>query len=70
MIPPELLRTHGVALARVEQNPGEYIMVFPKAYSCSISTGYTVSESVYFATDSWLKDVDKVFQVSVVLDGV
>ncbi|XP_026750244.1 uncharacterized protein LOC113510896 isoform X2 [Galleria mellonella] len=61
MIPPELLREHNVTLSRVEQSPGEYVIVFPKAYSCSISTGYTQSESVYFATDAWLAGVDRVF---------
>ncbi|KAM3968494.1 jumonji, AT rich interactive domain 2 [Aphomia sociella] len=62
MIPPHLLREHNVTLSRVEQAPGEYVIVFPKAYSCSISTGYTQSESVYFATNTWLNGVDQVFQ--------
>ncbi|XP_013199475.2 protein Jumonji [Amyelois transitella] len=61
MIPPHFLLLSQVSLTRVEQNPGEYIIVFPKAYSSSISTGYTQSESVYFATNSWLKTVDHVF---------
>ncbi|KAJ0183989.1 hypothetical protein K1T71_000412 [Dendrolimus kikuchii] len=61
MIPPNLLLKHNVSLSRVEQHPGEFIIVFPKAYSCSISTGYTVSESVYFATASWLDDVHQLF---------
>ncbi|CAG5003158.1 unnamed protein product [Parnassius apollo] len=61
MIPPNLLLEHNVSLSRVEQKPGEFIVVFPKAYSCSISTGYTVSESVYFANNSWLKSVHQVF---------
>ncbi|KAJ2954111.1 hypothetical protein O0L34_g2333 [Tuta absoluta] len=62
MIPPNLLREHKVTLSRVVQNPGEFIIVFPKSYTCSISTGFTVSESVYFATTSWLKTVHQVFQ--------
>lgn len=64
MIPPHLLAERGVPLTRVVQRPGEFIVVMPKAYSSSISTGYTQSESVYFATRSWLEDVDAVFQVS------
>ncbi|XP_028035905.1 uncharacterized protein LOC114247211 isoform X1 [Bombyx mandarina] len=62
MIPPSLLREHNVSLSRVVQNPGEFIIVFPKAYSCSIATGFTISESVYFATNSWLETVHHVFQ--------
>ncbi|CAH2103712.1 unnamed protein product [Euphydryas editha] len=62
MIPPTLLLERNVSMSRVVQNPGEYIIVFPKAYSCSICTGYTVSESVYFATNSWIKSVNYVFQ--------
>ncbi|XP_045541789.1 protein Jumonji-like [Papilio machaon] len=49
-------------MSRVVQEPGQFIVVFPKAYSCSIATGYTESESVYFATNSWLETIDQVFQ--------
>ncbi|XP_075990679.1 jumonji, AT rich interactive domain 2 isoform X2 [Anticarsia gemmatalis] len=62
MIPPSLLRAEGVTVYRLEQNPGEFVIVMPGAYSCSISTGYTVSESVYFATSRWLDEVNKVFK--------
>lgn len=65
MIPPARLLEHNVSLSRVEQRPGEFIIVFPKAYSCSISTGYTISESVYFAAASWLNDVCQLFKVSL-----
>ncbi|XP_026331932.1 protein Jumonji isoform X3 [Hyposmocoma kahamanoa] len=62
MIPPKLLLEHNVSLSHVVQNPGEYIVVFPQAYSCSICTTLVVSESVYFATYEWLKSVNQVFQ--------
>ncbi|CAH0716320.1 unnamed protein product, partial [Brenthis ino] len=62
MIPPNLLLEHAVSLSRVVQNPGEFIIVFPKSYSSSICTGYTVSESVYFATNSWVHSINQVFQ--------
>lgn len=64
MIPPQILREHNVSLARTVQNPGEFVIVFPKAYSCSISTGYTESESVYFAPRSWVQYLAQVIQVS------
>ncbi|XP_026741861.1 microtubule-associated protein futsch [Trichoplusia ni] len=62
MIPPQILREHNVSLARTVQNPGEFVIVFPKAYSCSISTGYTESESVYFAPRSWVQYLAQVIQ--------
>lgn len=62
MIPPKILLESKVSLARIEQNPGEFVIVFPKAYSCSISTGFGISESVYFATNSWLNSVRQVYQ--------
>ncbi|XP_017491286.1 PREDICTED: microtubule-associated protein futsch, partial [Rhagoletis zephyria] len=54
MVPPHMLTDRGVSLCRIEQKPGEFIVVFPRAYTSSLATGYVVSESVYFATTSWL----------------
>ncbi|XP_055909503.1 protein piccolo [Eupeodes corollae] len=55
MVPPHMLTDRGVSLCRIEQKPGEYVVIFPRAYTSSVSTGYVVSESVYFATSSWLE---------------
>ncbi|XP_050683380.1 protein Jumonji isoform X37 [Leptidea sinapis] len=49
MIPPEVLLQEGVKLTRTVQKPGEYVIVCPRAYTCSVATGFSVSESVYFA---------------------
>lgn len=62
MIPPNLLTENGVSLSRTVQEPGQYIIIFPKAFTSSISTGYVVSESVYFAPPSWLKNAPKIFE--------
>ncbi|CAH4038392.1 protein Jumonji [Pieris brassicae] len=62
MIPPELLQENSVSLSRAVQSPGEFIIVCPKAYSCSIATGYTISESVYFATLSWIQCLGETFE--------
>uniref|UniRef100_A0A2A4JL76 Protein Jumonji n=1 Tax=Heliothis virescens TaxID=7102 RepID=A0A2A4JL76_HELVI len=62
MIPPQVLREHNVSLSRVTQSAGEFILAFPKAYTCCISTGYTESESVYFAPVSWLANLHEAFQ--------
>lgn len=63
MLPPSLLIESGVSLCRVVQEPGEFIVVFPKAFTSSISTGYVVSESVFFAPPSWLKTAQVTFDL-------
>ncbi|XP_044269318.1 protein Jumonji-like [Tribolium madens] len=61
MVPPNLLVENGVSLSRIVQEPGQFIIVFPKAFTSSLSTGYVVSESVYFAPSYWLKTGRLVF---------
>ena len=62
MVCPSLLVKHGVSVCRAVQQPGQFVVVFPKSYTSSICTGYCVSESVYYAPADWLRDVDHVFQ--------
>ncbi|CAK9803483.1 Protein Jumonji [Anthophora plagiata] len=62
MVPPELLVSNGVSLCQTVQEPGQYIIVFPKAFTSSICTGYVVSESVYFAQPPWLETAEQVFK--------
>jgi protein Jumonji len=64
MIPPHMLTDRSVSLSRTEQKPGEFVMVFPRAYTSSVGTGYTVSESVYFASNMWLDTAKQDFEVS------
>ncbi|KAJ8938787.1 hypothetical protein NQ318_010315 [Aromia moschata] len=61
MVPPGLLVENKVSLCRTVQDPGQFIIVFPKAFTSSISTGYVVSESVYFAPPYWLKTARGLF---------
>ncbi|CAG7834068.1 unnamed protein product [Allacma fusca] len=61
MVPPELLRESGVSLYRAIQNPGEFLVVFPKAFTSAICTGYVVSESVCYAPNEWLDTAPKTF---------
>nr|CAH7740543.1 unnamed protein product [Callosobruchus chinensis] len=63
MVPPSLLIEKGVSLCRTVQEPGQFVVVFPKAFTSSISTGYVVSESVYFAPPYWLKGARNLFDV-------
>ncbi|CAK1540679.1 unnamed protein product [Leptosia nina] len=62
VIPPNLLREKNVSLCRTVQRPGEFIIVCPNAYSCSLATGMTMSESVYFATSAWVKNLRHDFE--------
>ncbi|GAB1863858.1 Protein Jumonji [Camponotus japonicus] len=62
MVPPELLVSNNVPLCKTVQEPGQFIIVFPKAFTSSICTGYVVSESVYFAQPSWLETAEQVFK--------
>lgn len=68
MVPPHLLTDKGVSLCRTEQQPGHFVVIFPRAYTSSISTGYVVSESVYFATNSWLETAHQDFNVREIAD--
>ncbi|XP_060535140.1 protein Jumonji [Cylas formicarius] len=61
MVPPNLLMENNVSLCRAVQEPGQFVVVFPKVFTSSISTGYVVSESVYFAPLYWLKTAQSLF---------
>merc|ERR1719410_3340548 len=62
MVSPNYLVKHGVSVCRAVQQPGQFVVVFPKSYTSSICTGYCVSESVYYAPTSWLAEVENMFQ--------
>nr|CAD7432382.1 unnamed protein product [Timema monikensis] len=62
MVPPSLLVKEGVSLCHTVQEPGQFILVFPRAFTSSVCTGYLVSESVYFAQPNWLTTAEQVFK--------
>ncbi|XP_062543483.1 protein Jumonji [Armigeres subalbatus] len=62
MVPPHMLTDRNVSLCRTEQQPGQFVVVFPRAYTSSLCTGYAVSESVYFASSSWLGTAKEDFR--------
>lgn len=65
MVPPHMLTDRGVSLCRTEQEPGQFVVVFPRAYTSNICTGYSISESVYFAPMSWLETAKEDFKVRI-----
>jgi protein Jumonji len=61
-VPPNLLVKHGVSVCRAVQEPGEFVIVFPRAYTSYVCTGYAVSESVYFAPRDYLGTAEDEFK--------
>ena len=53
-VPPDSLVEHGVPMTRCVQSSREFVLVFSGAYHCNISCGYTLSESVHYASMSWI----------------
>ncbi|KAK3882993.1 hypothetical protein Pcinc_012665 [Petrolisthes cinctipes] len=49
MVPPSDLVREGVRVCRVVQDPGQFVVVFPGAFTSSICKGYLISESAFFA---------------------
>ncbi|KAI8791058.1 serine-rich adhesin for platelets isoform X1, partial [Biomphalaria glabrata] len=55
MVNPSLLKQHGVKVHCCVHSPRQFVVVFPGAYTATISCGYNVSESVHFVVSSkWL----------------
>ncbi|CAH1780364.1 unnamed protein product [Owenia fusiformis] len=54
MVPPDTLVSKGVSITKCIQRPREFLVVFPESYTSTISCGYSVSESVHYATPDWL----------------
>ncbi|CAB4067811.1 JARID2 [Lepeophtheirus salmonis] len=61
MVPPNLLVKYGVSVCRLIQEPGQFVIVFPKAYTSNICSGYCVAESVYFAPRDYLGFAEQEF---------
>lgn len=62
MVPPALLVENGCPLSRTVQEKGQFVVIFPGAFTSTIACGYSVSESVYFATKDWLLTASQCFQ--------
>ncbi|KAM3159586.1 Ecm5 [Lachancea thermotolerans] len=52
---PEKLKANSIKVLRIVQDPGCYILKFPRTYSTSISCGFSISENALFAPASWLE---------------
>ncbi|KAJ3682503.1 hypothetical protein LUZ60_015076 [Juncus effusus] len=55
LISPEVIIASGVPCCRLVQNPGEFVVTFPRAYHVGFSHGFNCGEAANFATPQWLK---------------
>lgn len=54
MISPEVLSREGIKVYRTVQQSGQFVVVFPGAFVSRVCCGYSVSETVHFATPQWM----------------
>ena len=62
-----MLVKEGVRVCRVVQEPGQFVVVFPGAFTSSICTGYLISESVFFARAQYF---DRAYSVSIIIEDL
>ncbi|EDQ89919.1 uncharacterized protein MONBRDRAFT_1660, partial [Monosiga brevicollis MX1] len=59
---PQYLIDAGVRCFRTDQNPGEFIVTFPRAYHAGFNMGFNVAEAVNFAPAHWLATGRRCFE--------
>ncbi|KAM1268831.1 hypothetical protein ACFX13_001133 [Malus domestica] len=55
LISPEAVVAAGIPCCRLIQNPGEFVVTFPRAYHVGFSHGFNCGEAANFGTPQWLK---------------
>ncbi|XP_074543742.1 protein Jumonji [Halichoeres trimaculatus] len=54
MISPEVLCREGIKVHRTVQRSGQFVVCYPGAFVSKVCCGYSVSETVHFATPHWM----------------
>lgn len=55
LLSPEVVVESGIPCCRLVQNPGEFVVTFPRAYHVGFSHGFNCGEAANFGTSKWLK---------------
>ena len=55
MFSPKVLLDNDVTVYKIFQQPGEFVITFPRAYHGGFSTGFNLGEAVNFATQDWFE---------------
>lgn len=53
MLSPWELNSRGVSVYTIDQNPGEFVITFPRAYHAGFNQGFNFAEAVNFALPDW-----------------
>jgi hypothetical protein len=51
---PGLLVEKGLNICRSVQQPNEFMIIFPEAFTANIACGYNIAESMHFAPAEWI----------------
>ncbi|KAK3036679.1 hypothetical protein RJ639_031547, partial [Escallonia herrerae] len=54
LLSPEVLVSSGLPCCRLVQNPGEFVVTFPRSYHVGFSHGFSCGEAANFGTPKWL----------------
>ncbi|XP_010423602.1 PREDICTED: probable lysine-specific demethylase ELF6 [Camelina sativa] len=54
LVSPEMIVASGIPCCRVVQNPGEFVVTFPRSYHVGFSHGFNCGEAANFGTPQWL----------------
>ncbi|CAN1238027.1 Lysine-specific demethylase ELF6 [Linum grandiflorum] len=55
LLSPEVVVSSGIPCCRLIQNPGEFVVTFPRAYHVGFSHGFNCGEAANFSTPQWLE---------------
>ncbi|GAB2250583.1 hypothetical protein Droror1_Dr00016833 [Drosera rotundifolia] len=54
LLSPQVVVAAGIPCCRLVQNPGEFVVTFPRAYHIGFSHGFNCGEAANFGTPQWL----------------
>ncbi len=55
MLSPDILRRSKVPVTQLLQEPGDFVVTYPKSYHAGLSYGFNMGEAVNFALPEWIR---------------